>query len=95
MMPLQMTDELRSCFEAVRMTVSERHWMIFQRYLIENQSSRQVAEEFGTTHFNVRVISHRIRKWVAAHRHSPISEAPHASPGILVASRSSSVVSTD
>jgi hypothetical protein len=54
-----------------------------------------VAEEFGTTHFNVRVISHRIRKWVAAHRHSPISEAPHPSPGILVASRSSSVVSTD
>lgn len=63
----ELLEQWRAALEAVRMTVSERHWMIFQRYLIEDQSSRSVAEEFNTTHFNVRVISHRIRNQVAEH----------------------------
>lgn len=56
--------ELILSLEAVRQMVPEHHWQIFEMYLIENQSSRQVAERFNTTHFNVRVIAHRIRKRV-------------------------------
>jgi len=36
--------------------------MIFLSYLIDGQSSRQLAEQFGTTEVNVRVITHRIRR---------------------------------
>ena len=64
---LEDSEDWNASLRAVQKAVPPMHWQIFERYLMENLSSRQVAEEFQTTHFNVRVISHRIRKRVQEH----------------------------
>jgi len=42
--------------------VSPQHWQIFDAYAIQGLSSREVAQRFNTSHFNVRLIAHRIKK---------------------------------
>lgn len=59
--------EWNASLQAVQKRVPPTHWQIFEMYLMENRSSRQVAEQFNTSHYNVRVISHRIRKRVEEH----------------------------
>lgn len=59
--------EWDASLQAVQKRVPPTHWQIFEMYLMENRSSRQVAEQFNTSHYNVRVISHRIRKRVEEH----------------------------
>ena len=57
----QLSDNWKNSLDTVRKSASETHWLIFVAYLITGQSSRQLAERFGTTPINVRVITHRIR----------------------------------
>jgi hypothetical protein len=57
-----LSDNWKISIDTVRKSVSETHWMIFLSYLTDGQSSRQLAEQFGTTEVNVRVITHRIRR---------------------------------
>ena len=45
-----------------RSQVSPRHWQIFDTYVIQGLSSQEVARHFNTSHFNVRLIAHRIKK---------------------------------
>ncbi len=45
-----------------RSQVSARHWQIFDTYELQGLSSQEVARHFNTSHFNVRLIAHRIRK---------------------------------
>lgn len=52
--------------EVVRSRVRPIHWQIFEAYLMENNSSRQVARKFQTSPNNVRIIAYRIRKQLQA-----------------------------
>jgi RNA polymerase sigma factor (sigma-70 family) len=45
-----------------RSQVSPHHWQIFDAYVIQGLPSREVAQFFNTSHFNVRLIGHRIKK---------------------------------
>jgi RNA polymerase sigma factor (sigma-70 family) len=45
-----------------RSQVSPLHWQIFDAYAIQGLPSREVAQYFNTSHFNVRLIAHRIKK---------------------------------
>ena len=45
-----------------RSQVSPHHWQIFDAYAIQGLPSREVAQFFNTSHFNVRLIAHRIKK---------------------------------
>ncbi len=45
-----------------RSQVSPHHWQIFDAYVIQGLPSREVAQCFNTSHFNVRLIAHRIKK---------------------------------
>ena len=45
-----------------RSQVSPHHWQIFDAYAIQGLPSREVAQCFNTSHFNVRLIAHRIKK---------------------------------
>ncbi|MCX6871950.1 MAG: sigma-70 family RNA polymerase sigma factor [Verrucomicrobia bacterium] len=45
-----------------RSQVSPRHWQIFDAYVMRGLSSQEVARHFNTSHFNVRLIAHRIKK---------------------------------
>ena len=45
-----------------RSQVSPNHWQIFDAYVIQGLPSREVAQFFNTSHFNVRLIAHRIKK---------------------------------
>lgn len=45
-----------------RSQVSPRHWQIFDTYVMQGLSSQEVAQLFNTSHFNVRLIAHRIKK---------------------------------
>lgn len=47
-----------------RSQVSAQHWQIFDAYAIQGLTSREVAKLFATSHFNVRLISHRMKKMV-------------------------------
>jgi hypothetical protein len=62
-----LSDEWKTSLDTVRQGVSELHWLIFLNYLIDNQGSRHVAERFGTTAVNVRVITHRIKTKLKEH----------------------------
>jgi len=57
-----LSDEWKTSIDNVRQEVSELNWLIFLNYLVDSQGSRHVAERFGTTSVNVRVITHRIRR---------------------------------
>lgn len=45
-----------------RSQVSPHHWQIFDTYVMQGLSSQEVAQLFNTSHFNVRLIAHRIKK---------------------------------
>lgn len=62
-----LSDEWKTSLDTVRQEVSELNWLIFLNYLIDDQGSRHVAERFGTTAVNVRVITHRIRRKLKEH----------------------------
>lgn len=62
---------LALAFHRARHQVSAEHWRIFEAYALQGMTSRTVAGLFGTSHFNVRLIAHRIRKLVCkAHEHA-------------------------
>lgn len=62
---------LALAFHRARLQVSAEHWRIFETYALQGMTSRTVAGLFGTSHFNVRLISHRIRKLVCkGHEHA-------------------------
>lgn len=62
-----LSDEWKTSLDTVRQEVSELNWLIFLNYLVDSQGSRHVAERFGTTSVNVRVITHRIRRKLKEH----------------------------
>lgn len=45
-----------------RCQVSAGHWQIFDTDVMQRLSSQEVARHFNTSHFNVRLIAHRIKK---------------------------------
>jgi RNA polymerase sigma factor (sigma-70 family) len=56
------------CLARVRSAVKARHWQIFEAYALHEAEASEVAGQFGTTAFNVRLIRHRIiarirREW--------------------------------
>ena len=84
-------DAWLACMMVVRSQVNPRHWEIFEAYLMEDQSSRQVAHRFDTTPNNVRIIAYRIRNKVRRHRESLARDNvsrflgdPSTGPGELV-----------
>lgn len=83
-------DAWLACMVVVRSQVKPRHWEIFEAYVMEDQSSRQVAHRFGTTPYNVRIIAYRIRNKVRRHRESLARESvsrflvdPSTRPGVV------------
>lgn len=53
-------DLYRRALALVRETVSERDWVVFQRHVLDEQPSAQVAAELALTVENVRTIKSRI-----------------------------------
>lgn len=51
---------LQRALEMLRGEFDERNWGIFWRFKIDNVPARQVAEEFGTTDGNVRIVALRV-----------------------------------
>ncbi len=60
--------------------VSPQHWQIFDAYAIQGLSSREVAQRFNTSHFNVRLIAHRIKKVARNAYNQLLSEEIDLSP---------------
>jgi RNA polymerase sigma factor (sigma-70 family) len=60
-----------------RSQVAPQHWQIFDAYAIQGLSSKEVAKLFNTSHFNVRLIAHRIKKVVRQAYNQLLSEEIH------------------
>ena len=56
---------------------SAQHWQIFDAYAIQGLTSRKVAELFNTSHFNVRLIAHRMKKMVRQAYNQLLKEEIH------------------
>ena len=57
-----------------RSQVSPHHWQIFDTYVMQGLSSQEVAQLFNTSHFNVRLIAHRIKKMARQSYNQLLSE---------------------
>ena len=60
-----------------RSQVSAEHWQIFDAYAIQGLTSREVSELFNTSHFNVRIIAHRMKKMVRQTYNQLLKEEIH------------------
>ena len=56
---------------------SAQHWQIFDAYAIQGLTSKKVSELFNTSHFNVRLIAHRMKKMVRQTYNQLLKEEIH------------------
>jgi len=56
---------------------SAQHWQIFDAYAIQGLTSKKVSELFNTSHFNVRLIAHRMKKMVRQTYNQLLNEEIH------------------
>jgi len=68
------------CLNRAKSQVSPQHWQIFDAYAVQGLSSREVAQRFNTSHFNVRLIAHRIKKVARQAYNQLLSEEIDLSP---------------
>jgi len=76
-----------ACLARVRSNAKPLHWQVFEAYCLLGLAAAEVAQRFGTSSGNVRIIAFRFkrmlhREWSQMRREALFSESPHSAESV-------------